>query len=61
MTVECFGLLVFFSCTIPQAPPSDTYCQIAQPIIWRPEWPREAKEKIDIENRKWHQLCDKAK
>jgi hypothetical protein len=58
MDIACFGLLVFFSCSLPERPaPADSYCQIARPIHWSPADTRKTKEQVDVNNRDWKRIC----
>jgi hypothetical protein len=60
--IECWGFLIYMSCSVPQAPPTDTFCQVASPIYWSTADTRATKEAVDMHNRKWKRLCaNKAK
>lgn len=57
MDITCIGFLVFFSCSIPEKPPTDSFCAIYSPRYMRHSWPRDAKEAIDPLNRAWKRVC----
>lgn len=57
MTTSCIGFLLFYSCTTPAVPPTDSYCLIATPIFWSAHDTRKTKEQADRHNRIWKSLC----
>ena len=58
MTASCIGFVLFYSCTTPDAPPTDSYCLIAAPIFWSAHDTRKTKEQADRHNRIWKSLCE---
>lgn len=63
LTTTCIGIL-FMIChaEIPDSPPINAYCEIAEPIYWSKNDTRKTKEQVDRENAKFKALCpDKMK
>ena len=57
MEISCIGFLVFFSCSLPERAPTESYCQIARPIHWSAADTRKTKEAVDTHNRVWKRVC----
>lgn len=54
----CFGVIVMY-CQLQGAPvPTDTFCQLYQPVYWSATDSRKTKEQIDTNNRKYKRLCN---
>lgn len=58
MTCTGFAFLfVSMTCTPVGSPPTDSFCQLYEPVYWSAKDTRKSKEKNDINNRKFKRLC----
>lgn len=60
MEMNCVGLalgIALLKCTTAEAPPAQTFCQIAEPQTWSAKDTRRTKEQVDRHNRVGKKLC----